>query len=144
MIWPRNLLDVEHFLKLFLPTAISYFDSNICRIPSSVWLVITLSISPSLVWDPGCAKNVLVEFSEKNYRENTGFWGRFFFHFRSSSLNALVVIFWNHAALIRQLPNSGWLLLTFEIIKVVFQPIFVEVGIVTSNLRCYLYWLFSA
>ena len=56
----------------------------------------------------GLRQNILVEFSEKTRRENTAFRENFC-SIRISLLNALVVHFWNLAALGRHLPNSGWL-----------------------------------
>ena len=47
------------------------------KIASSVCLLITLSIFWVSMWQPGCPKNLLVEFSGKSYRDNKTF-GRFF------------------------------------------------------------------
>ena len=47
------------------------------------------------------------QFSEENYLEKTAFLLDFFCQIRISSLSALVVNFWNLAALRRHLPNNG-------------------------------------
>ena len=55
------------------------------------------------------------------FSRKLGFLGNIFFQIRISLLSARVVEFWNIAALRRDVTNSGWLLLTFEVTKFSFS-----------------------
>ena len=54
----------------------------------------------------GCEKNLLVEFSQKNYRENLAFWEEFAFPDQFFCTERPVSNFWIAFALRRHLLNS--------------------------------------
>ena len=86
-----------------------------------------------------CSKNLAVEFSERNYRDNTAFCEEFCFQIRIPLFNAPVFNFWNLAALRKHFLNCGWFLLTFEMTNFPFSAkFFFEVMKVTLNLRFFL------
>ena len=84
LLWIGGLAKVlfwcrVFFFQLFLPFGIP------AKLPAKlpqVWVSYKPSVSREFpMWPQGCAKNLLLEFAEKNYRENTAFCflGRFSF-----------------------------------------------------------------
>ena len=75
-----SFFRVDHFFfKLFLPFAIFLLRLSSPGKLLQVCVYFYFSAFLSAMRPRGCAKNLLVEFSENNYRENKGFLGRFLF-----------------------------------------------------------------
>ena len=143
MIGPRYSLDVDHFfLKLFLTFPIIYYDSHyrenwlecVCSNNSQHFLSVHVT-------------SVLREnfFSPVFWKKNRRHFSWRFFVSRFVFLNALAVNFWNLLLWNGVCQKAAWFPWLSGLQNFLFQLVFgFEVSIVTLNLRCYLFWLFSA
>ena len=90
VVWPSYFLGVENFFKLFVPFAVIYYYSHHS---SSGCLFFSFSLSWALMWPRGCGNNILVEFSENSFRENTAFLEDFCFRIHCSLHNTQLSFF---------------------------------------------------
>ena len=76
------------------------------------------------MWPSGCAKFLLIDFREKNHRENTAFLVEILSRGSCSVTWRRSYRLWKLALLGRQLPNSYWLSLTSEMTNFSYPYIF--------------------
>ena len=98
VVWPRYSSDVEQLFLLFLPVALIQDSHYLDKIDSGVGLLVTLNTPSVFMQPPSCANYSLIEFFEKIYRKKQGFWRFFVSRFVYLQPNALIFIFWDHAA----------------------------------------------